>query len=97
MMETIRVGSREHHISGYMETKTYGVLPVVTLPMISDKKWNELALQNAVNNYTLEVGHPPNTPEEAAQWQAEWVNALHSGGDTNGTQRREYRARAAAF
>lgn len=97
MMETMRIGSREHPISGYLETQNGGVIPVVDIPMMSDERWNELALQNAVKNYTREVGHPPKTPEEAAQWQAEWLNTLHSGGGTHGTQRGEHRACAAAF
>lgn len=96
-MERLKIGNREHHISGYTETKNGSVIPVVDIPMMSDERWNELALQNAVKNYTREVGHPPKTFEEATQWQAEWLNTLHSVGGTNGTQGREHRACAAAL
>lgn len=72
-METMKIGSREHPISSYMNTKPWGTIPVVDIPMMSDERWNELALQYAVKNYTRAFGYPPKNPEEACQWQREQV------------------------
>lgn len=72
-METMKIGGLEHPISNYMNTRLWGPIPVVDIPMMSDERWNELALQYAVKNYTREFGCPPKNPEEACQWQREQV------------------------
>lgn len=51
-------------------------VPLLDIPMMSDERWNELAEQNAVHNYTKEYGRPPETVQEAVKWQRERVDAL---------------------
>lgn len=72
MNATVKIGSREYPVIGYVWSPMYGNVPLVDLPMMSDQRWNELAEQNAVKNYTQELGHPPRTVKEAVEWQREW-------------------------
>lgn len=43
MNETVKIGSREYPVIGYVWNPAYGNVPLVDLPMMSDEKWNELA------------------------------------------------------
>lgn len=74
MSETVKlgVGSREFPVLGYAWSPVYGNVPLVNLPQVSDEGWNKLAEQNAVKNYTQELGHPPRTVKEAVEWQEKW-------------------------
>lgn len=72
MSETVKVGSREFPVTGYVWSPVHGNVPLVNLPQVSDERWNKLAEQNAVKNYTQELGHPPRTVKEAVEWQEKW-------------------------
>lgn len=39
-MKTMKVGSREHPVVGYVTAKRIGTLPLVDIPMMSDYKWH---------------------------------------------------------
>lgn len=70
-METYEIAGRAYPILGYVTTWQTGTVPLVDLPMMSDERWNELARENAVHNFTQAFGHSPNTVEEAVEWQRE--------------------------
>lgn len=53
-------------------------LPIIDIPMMSDKRWNELARENAVNNYIKTFGCRPQTVEDAVQWQRDRINQILS-------------------
>lgn len=44
-------------------------LPILGVKMMSDDKWQELAAENAVHNYTREHGRVPESTEQALKWQ----------------------------
>ena len=69
MNETIKIGRKVYPVIGYVTSPQTGKVPLVDLKMMSDKRWNELAEQNAVENYTNILGHPPDNVEEAVAWQ----------------------------
>ena len=46
-------------------------LPIINIPMMSDEKWQELARENAVNNYRRITGTEPESVEAAVKWQRE--------------------------
>lgn len=49
-LKTMKVGNGEYPILGYVESKRYGVLPLVDIPMMSDYAWEEKALQSRLAN-----------------------------------------------
>lgn len=51
-------------------------VPVYDIPMMSDERWNELARENAVHNYTKQHGCKPKSIEQAVCWQRAWVHEL---------------------
>ena len=71
MNATYEIAGREYPILGYVTTPQTGIVPLVDLPMMSDERWNELALENAVHNFNRRFGRPPATVEEAVEWQHE--------------------------
>ena len=46
MSETVKIGSREYPITGYVWSRTYGHVPRVDLPMMSDQRWQVVALED---------------------------------------------------
>ena len=46
-------------------------VPVLDVTMMSDERWQQLARENAINNYIREKGHKPMNDEEAYRWQRE--------------------------
>lgn len=46
MNETMKVGSREFPVTDYVWSRTYGYVPRVDLPMISDQRWQVMALED---------------------------------------------------
>mgnify|MGYP003273417965 CR=1 FL=1 len=67
-----------HTILGYpvigtVNTKEFGPLPLVDMPMMSDDRWQRLANEQVVKNYTREHGHAPESLEAAYAWQEEWI------------------------
>lgn len=67
-------------VIGQVETKSGQVFPLVDIPMMSDKRWNELAQENAVHNYTRKHGKPPESPEIALAWQRERSDRILKAG-----------------
>ena len=43
------------------------------MPMMSDDRWQRLANEQVVKNYTREHGHAPESLEAAYAWQEEWI------------------------
>lgn len=64
------IGGKEYPVIGYVKSDVvpYDV-PLVDIPMMSDERWNELARQNAVENYIREFGKAPENTEDAVRWQ----------------------------
>lgn len=56
-------------MTGYVTAPQIGTVPLVDLPMMSDEEWNRTARENAVHNYIRKFGHPPESVEEAVEWQ----------------------------
>lgn len=48
-------------------------LPVMEMPQITDERWQELARENAVRNYTRENGREPESVAQAVAWQRERI------------------------
>ena len=67
--ESYEAGSRYYPVDGYIKSKTGAVVPLVDIPQMSDKKWQNAAARNAVDNYAREHGKPPESPETALKWQ----------------------------
>lgn len=63
------VGGRYYPVDGYITSKAGAVVPLVDIPQMSDEKWQEYAIKNAIDNYTKEHGKPPESPETALNWQ----------------------------
>ena len=68
-METYEILGRQYPVIGYVTTPQTGTVPLVDLPQMSDEEWERGSWENAVHNYTREFGHPPETVEEAVEWQ----------------------------
>jgi len=45
-----KIGSREHSITNYVNTKEIGPVPLVDIPMMSDYKWQRKALQSRLED-----------------------------------------------
>lgn len=56
---------------GNIGTVTIGEqeIPIINIPMMSDEKWQELAIENAVHNFTINNGRAPIDVDEAVKWQ----------------------------
>lgn len=48
-------------------------LPVLDVKLMSDEEWQELAVKNAISNYTKAFGHAPESLEVATKWQRDNV------------------------
>lgn len=53
-------------------------LPILGIKMMSDERWQELAIENSVHNYTREHGAAPESIEQALEWQRNRVNCLQA-------------------
>lgn len=49
-METLRIAGRDYPIIGYDEIEEVGTVPRVEIPMMSDIKWQMLALKQRLEN-----------------------------------------------
>lgn len=49
---------------------------VYCIPMMSDERWQELARENAVHNYTKHFGHAPQDTQTAVTWQRNWLASM---------------------
>lgn len=49
-LKTMKIGSREYPVVGYVETKQTGPIPLVDIPMMSDYRWHQLGLENRLKN-----------------------------------------------
>lgn len=65
--EAYTIGTKSYPISGH--DCVAGVsIPRLDIPMMSDSKWQAMAVQSAVDDYTQAFGAPPPSLEEALQW-----------------------------
>ena len=64
---------------GKIKTLT-GELPVLEVPQMSDERWQELAKENAVRNYTRENGRKPESVEQAVAWQRNVIRSIEAAG-----------------
>lgn len=60
-------------VIGIVNTKQFGPLPLVDMPMMSDERWQQLADKQVVKNYTKDHGYAPESLEAAYAWQEEWI------------------------
>lgn len=60
-------------VIGEVTIKSGHTYPVVDIPMMSDERWQQLSMENAISNYTREVGHAPVNVEVAVQWQRDRI------------------------
>lgn len=49
-METMSIGSRVHPIIGEVQSKRYGVVPLVDAPMMADYKWQKIGLEDRLQH-----------------------------------------------
>lgn len=57
----------------YEITEIRNTPSVLEIPQMSDERWQELARENAVRNYTRENGMEPESVAQAVAWQRERV------------------------
>ncbi|CUO13004.1 hypothetical protein EAI89_19070 [Eubacterium sp. am_0171] len=60
-------------VIGQVRSKTGGIYPVIDMPMMSDERWQKLAEENAIHNYTEVNGHAPESARVACEWQRAWI------------------------
>ena len=48
-------------------------VPLLNVPMMSDKRYSQLPKQQAVNHYIAYNAHEPENEKKAFQWQREWA------------------------
>lgn len=58
-----------HKVLGTVKTKSGVDVPLLDIPMMDDDRWQQLARENAVHNYTKHFGHAPKDVETAVMWQ----------------------------
>ena len=68
---------KQYGVSGIVEIGGKE-LPVIEIPMMTDDRWQELARENAVQNYTREHGRAPESIAQAIAWQRDFVNSLQA-------------------
>lgn len=49
-METMSIGSRVHPVIGGVQSKRYGVVPLVDAPMMTDYKWQKIGLEDRLQH-----------------------------------------------
>lgn len=49
-LKTMKVGSREYPVAGYVTTKRTGTLPLVDIPMMGNYKWHLSCLNSRLEN-----------------------------------------------
>lgn len=49
-LKTMKIGSREYPVEGYIETKQTGFVPLVNIPVMSDYKWQLSSLRSRMEN-----------------------------------------------
>lgn len=64
---------------GEVETMS-GAYPLREIPQMSDERWQELARENAVRNYTRENGRKPKSVEQAVTWQRDVIRSREAAG-----------------
>lgn len=65
-------------VSVKMEDGSKKDLPIIDIKMMTDDRWQELARENAVQNYTREHGRAPESIAQAIAWQRDFVNSLQA-------------------
>lgn len=50
IVQTMKVGTQDYPITGYVKSKRFGVVPVVDIPMMSDYTWQQLCLQSRLEH-----------------------------------------------
>lgn len=60
-------------VIGQVKSKTGAIYPVFDIPMMSDERWQELARENAVQNFIMINGYEPESIETAIKWQRERI------------------------
>lgn len=68
---TFNVAGREYPISDYVETKEFGTLPIVDIPMMTNYKWQKLCLEFRIKNREL-YGKHEDVDTSIAELQA-WI------------------------
>ena len=63
-------------VIGIVNTKQFGPLPLVDMPMMSDEEWQRDADEQVVENYTRINSRPPESLEAAYAWQREWIAGM---------------------
>lgn len=51
--QTMKIGTKDYPITGYVKSKKHGVVPMVDIPMMSDYKWQLQSLQSRLENPEL--------------------------------------------
>ena len=49
-MKTMQIGGREYSVVGFTPTKRVGVVPLVDIPMMSDREWDQLCLKGRLEH-----------------------------------------------
>lgn len=51
-------------------------LPILNIILMDDERYQKMAIENAIDNYTKEFGYAPESKEVACKWQREKVRRL---------------------
>jgi len=73
-LETMKIGGRSYPIVGTVNSKAFGAVPLVDIPMMSDYRWQQKALQDRLEHsekYRL-IGEDV---EETISQLREWMDA----------------------
>lgn len=69
-METYEIAGRAYPVSGYVHVEQLGrAVPLLDIRMMSDERWEELARESTVRNYTEAFGYAPESVAVALAWQ----------------------------
>ena len=69
---------REYPVIGKITVQSTGRsvdIPICEIKLMSDERWQELAIENAVHNYIRENGREPESIEQALQWHRSWIDS----------------------
>ena len=75
-MQHIKFGELAFPVIGQIERKSGEIVPLIDIPMMSDERWQQLATENAVNNFRRRHGREPETVQEALDVQRELIARL---------------------
>lgn len=53
--------------------------PLINIPMMPDEKWQKMAMEQAINHFTVNNGRKPLNVDEAVRWQRAFIANIERG------------------